>query len=76
MTTTLAYRVPLRQCLRLAERRLSDAASAMDGWHGEDAELAGDLEQQARDFLAEATAQGWTGDADAVVAAWWAEYRG
>jgi hypothetical protein len=72
--TETAFRLPINQCLALAERRISDAAWALESNIG--APLAIDLERQARDFLAEATAQGWTGDAGAVVAAHWKTYRG
>jgi len=47
--------------LALAERRISDAAIALEPWRGADAAaLSADLERQARDFLPRATAQGWT----------------
>jgi hypothetical protein len=64
--------MPVNQCLLLAERRISDAAHATERLH--DAELALDLERQAREFLTVAAAQGWTGDADKVIAAHWRVY--
>jgi len=73
--TETAFRLPISQCLSLAERRISDAAWALEGNYRDAAALSADLERQARDFLAEATAQGWTGDADAVIAAHWKTYR-
>jgi hypothetical protein len=68
----MAYQLPTNQCLLLAERRISDAAHATERLR--DADLAADLERQAREFLTAATEQGWTGDADATIAAHWRVY--
>ena len=73
--TETAFRLPINQCLALAERRISDAAWALEGNYRDAAALSADLERQAREFLTEATMQGWTGDADAVIAAHWMTYR-
>lgn len=64
--------VPLTQCLLLAERRISDAAHAVERMN--DRDLANDLERQAREFLSVATSQGWSGDADATIARHWSVY--
>lgn len=78
----MTFVLPLRQCLALAEKRISDAVFAVERMTSrglevreEDTAWAADLEKEARDFLAIAASQGWDGDVDATIAGHFKMYR-
>ena len=78
----MTFVLPLRQCLALAEKRISDAVQATERMtirglevRDEDKAWAADLEKEAREFLSIAASQGWGGDADATIAGHFKMYR-
>ena len=78
----MTFVLPLRQCLSLAVKRISDAVYATERSTGrgmaataEDTAWAADLENEAREFLAIAASQGWDGDVDATIAGHFKMYR-